>query len=161
MIGSFSPLTRPSIGFLGRFCVSPMASSTIFGALRRAWPPFFFPSSSFVAFAFALCTGFALYFSFNQLGFWVSLVGFFGEACSGFLLNFRKVCWVWVLLRQVLVFVGGFYCFLDCGFHVGAFWVFDGVVLLFLAYEFVRALLYIACVRKGALHFFNKVASYL
>jgi hypothetical protein len=32
---------------------------------------------------------------------------------------------------------------------------------LFLGSGFIRTLLYTACVRRGALHFFNKVASYL
>jgi hypothetical protein len=50
---------------------------------------------------------------------------------------------------------------------VGAFcvywvlWVFDGIVLLFLGSGFVRALLYTAYVRRGALCFLNKIALYL
>jgi hypothetical protein len=59
----------------------------------------------------------------------------------------------------------GFNCFLGFGFHVGfgcflaerIWWV----ILLFLGSVFVRALLYSVCVRRGALRFFNKVATLL
>jgi len=46
---------------------------------------------------------------------------------------------------------------------VGAFWLggFDGSFCCFLGSRFVRVLLYIACVRRGALRFFNKVATLL
>jgi hypothetical protein len=69
--------------------------------------------------------------------------------------GFWGVFWVGVLSEQVRVFDSGFYFFWDLGFT----WVL-GVMgaLLFLGSRFVRALLYIACVRRDALRFFNKVA---
>lgn len=68
-------------------------------ARRTPLPLHFFPP---VALAFPLYSGFAFYFNFCQLGFWVSHVGFgfvgvFLGGLFGVSSGFWEVCWVWVL----------------------------------------------------------------